>query len=206
MPTPPIDVDRRRAVGRRRALSGMFAACVAAAVAPLGSRARAQAPNADHGRVIPPVPIPDLSVVGVDCRTVGLTSLLQGRATALHLIFTGCSTVCPIQGVIFERVQTLLPEQRALGIQLLSLSIDPLGDTPGALRAWLRRYQARDGWTAVAPRAADLAQVLALFGQGRNAVENHVTQVNIIDRRAQLVFRTQPLPSGDSLADILRRV
>jgi protein SCO1/2 len=193
-------------LSRRRALSGVLAACATAAVAPLGSRARAQIPNADHGRVIPPVPIPDLRVADTEGRTVGLASLLQGRATALHLMFTGCSSVCPIQGVIFERVQTLLPDQRELGIQLLSLSIDPLGDKPAALKAWLRHYNAREGWMALAPRAADLVQVLTLFGQGPNAVENHVTQVNIIDRRAQLVFRTQSLPSGDSLAAILRKV
>jgi protein SCO1/2 len=200
MPTMPTDLSRRRT------LTGVFAACATAAVAPLGSRARAENPNADHGRVIPPVPIPDLRVADAEGQTVGLSRLLQGRATALHLMFTGCSSVCPIQGVIFERVQTLLPDQHALGIQLLSLSIDPLADRPAALKAWLQRYNARDGWTALAPRAADLAQVLALFGQGPNAVENHVTQVNIIDRRGQLVFRTLSLPSGDSIASILRKV
>jgi protein SCO1/2 len=48
--------------------------------------------------------------------------------------------------------------------------------------------------------------MLDLFGQGRNALENHATQVNIIDRRADLVFRTPELPSADAIANMLRRV
>jgi protein SCO1/2 len=121
-------------------------------------------------------------------------------------MFTGCSSVCPMQGAIFERVQALLPDQRQRGIQLLSLSIDPQGDTPRAMQAWLERFAAREGWIAVAPEPEDLGRLLDLFGQGRNAVESHATQVNVIDRRGNLVFRTPELPSADAIADILRRV
>ncbi len=141
-----------------------------------------------------------------DGASAGLAGMLRGRATALHLMFTGCSSVCPIQGAIFERVQDLLPEQQAAGIQLVSLSIDPRADTPRAMQAWLERFEARAGWIAVAPKPEDLDKVLDLFGQGRNALETHATQVNIIDRRAELVFRTSELPSADAIASILRRV
>jgi protein SCO1/2 len=121
-------------------------------------------------------------------------------------MFTGCSSVCPIQGAIFERVQTLLPDQRERGIQLLSLSIDPLSDTPAVMKAWLERFGAREGWIAAAPQVGDLDRMRDLFGQGQGAVENHATQVNIIDRSGALVFKTRQLPSADSIADILRKV
>jgi protein SCO1/2 len=162
---------------------------------------------ADHGRVDPPVPIPDIPVRRAgDGASAGLAALLRGRVTALQLMFTGCSSVCPIQGAIFERVQDLLPEQQSAGIQLVSLSIDPRGDTPRAMQAWLERFDARAGWIAVAPTPKDLDRLLDLFGQGSNALETHTTQVNIIDRRAELVFRTPVLPSADAIASILRRV
>ncbi len=180
----------------------MFATALGARTSP---RAEAQAVRADHGRVVPPVPIPDFAVRGADGAPARLARLLQGRVTALHLMFTGCSSVCPIQGVIFERVQTLLPDQAERGIQLLSLSIDPQADTPRAMQAWLQRFDAHAGWTAVVPQSADLGRLLELFGQGRNAVDNHVTQVNIINRRGELVFRTEPLPSADSVAELLKK-
>jgi protein SCO1/2 len=88
----------------------------------------------------------------------------------------------------------------------MSLSIDPLGDTPRALRAWLDRFDAREDWTAVAPRAEDLERLRDFFGPGRTAGDSHATQVNIIDRRGHLVFRTPELPSADAIANILRKV
>jgi protein SCO1/2 len=162
--------------------------------------------NADHGRIDPPVPMPDVTVRCADGRSASLAALVRGRATAVHLMFTGCLTVCPIQGAIFQRVQSLLTDQVALGIQLLSLSIDPLGDTPAAMRSWLKRFDAHDGWIAVAPDPDDLDRLLELFGQGRNAVESHATVVNIVNRQGELVWRTRELPSADTIADILRKV
>ncbi len=192
---------------RRRVCAGAAAACAAALGLGVAPRTRAALVAADHGRVDPPVPIPAIPVRRAgDGATTDLAALLRDRASALHLMFTGCSSVCPIQGAIFQRVQALLPDQRARGIQLVSLSIDPLDDTPRAMRAWLERFDARDGWIAVAPQPQDLDRLRDLFGQGRDAVESHATQVNIIDRRGELVFRTPELPSADAIANILRRV
>ncbi len=192
----PVDLTRRH-------LCVGAAAWAAAALAP---RAFAGRVYADHGRVDPPVAVPNVRVRRADGAPALLVELLRGHATALQLMFTGCSSVCPIQGAIFERVQNLLPDQCERGIQLLSLSIDPLSDTPHAMQGWLERFGARQGWIAAAPQASDLNRLLDVFGQGRGAVESHGTQVNIIDRRGELVFRTPELPSADSIAAILRRV
>jgi protein SCO1/2 len=198
----PTAIDQTR----RRLITTVAAACTAA-LGVAGSRpALALVATADHGRMVPPVPIPDFTVRRANGREASLAALLKGRVTALHLMFTGCTTVCPIQGVIFERLQSLLPDGNARGIQLLSLSIDPLADTPSAMQAWLKRFDAHDDWIAVAPQPQDLDRVLDLFGQGRNAVENHVTQVNIINRRGELIFRTEQLPSADAIAALLKKV
>jgi protein SCO1/2 len=194
-------------LARRRVCVGAAAACAAALYVSVARHAHAVLVAADHGRIDPPVPIPDIPVRRAgDGASAGLAGLLRGWATALHLMFTGCSSVCPIQGAIFERVQDLLPDQQARGIQLMSLSIDPLGDTPRAMREWLKRFDARDGWIAVAPAPKDRDRLLDLFGAGRNTADSHTTQVNIIDRRANLVFRTPELPSADAIANILLRV
>ncbi len=200
-------MQRTRVESRRRALVRGAAAVISAALAPgIAPNVRAQAVGADHGRVVPPVPLPRMPLRCADGSPADLAALVQGRATAVHLMFTGCSSVCPIQGAIFQRVQSLIPDQSARDILLLSLSIDPLGDTPAAMRAWLQKFDARTGWIAAAPAPDDLDRLLGLFGQGRSAVENHATQVNIINRRGELIWRTPQLPAADSIADILRRV
>jgi protein SCO1/2 len=157
------------------------------------------------GRVTPSVPVPDVPVRTADGRMTRLHALLNGRVTALQLFFTGCSSTCPIQGAVFQRVQGLLGSSRHADVQLLSLSISPLEDTPARMSAWLARFHARPGWIAAAPELRDVDGLQALFGGGLTGLDNHSTQVQVIDRRGMLIWRTYELPSAESVADILRR-
>jgi protein SCO1/2 len=159
--------------------------------------------HADFGPVAPAKAIPSLSCVLSDGRTATLVELLTGRTTALQLMFTGCSAICPMQGALFARLQDMLTNQRARNIQLLSLSIDPLSDDPEALSAWLKRFNARPGWIAASPALAALGQVTALFRRGVNAADDHSTQVYLINRGARLVWRTADLPAPREIADLL---
>jgi protein SCO1/2 len=165
-----------------------------------------RAAGPDHGRIRPPVPPPDLPLVGHDGAGTTLALLLAERVTALQVMFTACTTTCPIQGAIFARVQKLVPDQMARGIQLVSLSVDPVHDTSAALAHWLRRFGARPGWRAASPRPADVEQVRAFFGGGRTATDNHSTQVQLFDRTGSLVWRTGELPEAEEVAALLRRI
>ena len=131
--------------------------------------------------------------------------MVNGYVTAVQLMFTACTTTCPIQGVIFGRVQKLIPAMAAHRIQLLSLSIDPETDTPKALSAWRRRFHAGPDWIAAAPAGADAPRLGAFFGKGRDSAD-HSTQVHILDRNGQLVWRTFELPEAEEIAGILQRI
>jgi protein SCO1/2 len=159
--------------------------------------------HADFGPVAPAEAVPSLSCVSSDGRTTTLVELLTGRTTALQLMFTGCSAVCPMQGALFARVQGRLTNRLGRNIQLLSLSIDPLSDDPKALSAWLKRFDARPGWFAASPALAALDQVTALFRGGVNAADDHSTRVCLINRGARLVWRTSDLPAPREIADLL---
>ena len=163
-------------------------------------------PAADHGRIRPPIAAPDIPLVGNDGVATTLPRLLAERVSALQVMFTACRTTCPIQGAIFARVQKLIPDQVARGIQLVSVSVDPAHDTSVALAQWLRRFGARPGWRAAAPRPADVEQVRAFFGAGRTATDNHSTQVQLFDRTGSLVWRTGELPEAEEVATLLRRI
>jgi protein SCO1 len=186
-------------VGRRGFLGSVAASCL-----PLLWTARSFAQ--DHGRIRPPVAPPNLPLIRNDGTATTLGALLDHRATALQVMFTACTTTCPIQGAIFERVQKLLPDQIARGVQLVSLSVDPRRDTAPTLASWLRRFHARSGWIAAAPREQDVEQVREFTGKGRSASDNHSTQVQILNREGLLVWRTGELPEAEEIAALLRRV
>jgi protein SCO1 len=158
----------------------------------------------DHGRVDPPLPVPSLALTLHDGRTTSLSALLRQHASAVQLMFTSCTSTCPIQGAIFQRVQRQLPPDG--DIQLVSLSVDPERDDPAALARWLTRFGARERWIAAAPRRDDVEKLRAFGGAGRSAADNHSTRVQIIDRQACLIWRTGDLPEAESVARLLLKV
>ena len=191
----PSCVSRRHLL---RAAAGATASLVALRLPSLEPTS-----NIEHGRVDPPLQLPSLRLRCAGGGVSDLASLTRGFATAAHLMFTACSSTCPIQGAIFQRVQSLLPKDRAHQARLLSISIDPARDTPRELKVWLARFGARPGWTAAVPASTDMPQILQLFGLGRTDISDHATQVQIIDRSARLIWRTGALPPPESVVDIL---
>src|SRR3981189_1883849 len=109
-------------------------------------------------------------------------------------MFSRCKSICPIEAVTLARVQEALGDNPADDIRLLSLSIDPLTDTPDVLKAWLEQFGAHRRWDAVSPAELDLARVRAFFDQASNIGEIHSTAVYLVDRNGFLVWRTFDLP------------
>jgi protein SCO1/2 len=160
--------------------------------------------NAHGGPILPPVPVPNVRVQLTDGRHIRLQELLRNKSTALQTVFTRCTTTCPMQGAIFQRVQRLFTDQVQRGAQMISLSIDPAEDSPTALQEWLARFEAREGWFGAVPRPEDLPLLRAFLGNSTDSLTSHATQVQIIDRAGQLVWRTNELPSPQSVTRLLR--
>jgi protein SCO1 len=153
------------------------------------------------GPLRPPLPAPRLSLTADDGKRFELTERLRGRITALQLMFTGCSATCPIQGALFAAVAPLLAGQREM--QLLSLSIDPLGDSPQAVHSWLTRFGTHTNWQGAVPRVEDVDRLLD-FVRGRAAgADRHTAQVYVFDRQARLAYRTADLPPARFVAETM---
>lgn len=155
------------------------------------------------GRVTPAVaasPWPLLDAAG---QRRALDQRLRGRVTAVQLIFTSCSSTCPIQGALFAAAARRLADARPAGAQLLSISVDPLGDDPAALRSWMDRFGRSPHWQAAAPRPEHLWPLVG-FLQGRVlGRDNHSTQVYLFDRQARLIFRSAELPPAEHVVTLL---
>ena len=157
------------------------------------------------GPVVPAVAAPALPLRRHDGAARTLAAQLRGAVTAVQLMFTGCSTVCPIQGALFAALQAASLAERGATVRLLSLSIDPLADDPAALSAWLRRFGAGPAWSAAAPAPEALEGMLALFKGAAAAGDRHTGQVHVFDRDARLVWRTSELPPTAEVMAALRR-
>lgn len=205
MSPPGLPVSRP---ARRACLLAAAAWCLqtSSRAQPAGARPAPPPPPLAHdpfGRIEPPQPALPLVLQGDDGQPMPLRRQLEGRVTAVQLMFTGCSAVCPIQGALFAEVAALMKGPRQ---QLLSLSIDPLSDDAPALRRWLQRFAATASWRAGVPKLQDLDRLLQALRGRPTGVDRHTGQVFVFDRRARLVFKTPELPPAPYVADLLAAV
>ena len=68
------------------------------------------------------------------------TADVAGKPYVLTFLYTACPDVCPLIGAELRRALELLGP-RADEVAVLSVSVDPEGDTPAAVREWLERHR-----------------------------------------------------------------
>jgi protein SCO1/2 len=112
-----------------------------------------------------PLAIPDVALVDQDGRPVHIYSdLIHGKRVAMNFVFTTCTTICPPMGANFERLQGLLGARAGADVRLISVSVDPLTDTPERLKAWGARFHAGPGWTLLTGRQEDVDHLRKSLG------------------------------------------
>jgi len=125
--------------------------------------------------------VADVAVRDQDGRELRFNrDLVKGRVVAINFVFTGCSAVCPLMGANFASVQQLLGD-RAPQAALISVSIDPLNDTPAKLREWRDKFSKKQGWTLVTGRQNDMDRLLQSLGAAAPDPGSHAPFILIVD-------------------------
>jgi len=120
---------------------------------------------------------------------------LQGRFVLVNFVFTGCSTVCPLQTRALLELHPRLPAGLRPKLRQLSVSLDPLSDSPAVLKAFARRMGADlPHWRFATGRPEDierLADKLRLFRPGPDTrkPDDHSTALWLVDPAGMLRFR-----------------
>lgn len=179
---------------------------LAVAAALVGAMPSLVMAHGDIGAVRPPLPMPDLMLTRHDGKRVSLRSILNGKATAMQFMFTGCTQICPLQGALFSSVQTQLQQQSVDKAQLLSVSIDALGDDPRALRGWLKKFNAGPRWLAAVLTAKELDTLRVALDDSGDQLDQHTGRIYLFDKNGMLVWRTEDLPTATDIARQLRLI
>jgi cytochrome oxidase Cu insertion factor (SCO1/SenC/PrrC family) len=88
------------------------------------------------------------------------TDLVKGKVVAINFIFTTCTTICPPMGANFSKLQQLMSNHVGRDFNLLSISVDPVTDTPPRLKAWSEKFAAGPGWTLLTGPKSDVDYLL----------------------------------------------
>lgn len=159
------------------------------------------------GPVLPVRPLPAWPIKTHLGQATHLAALCKGHVTAIQLVYTSCSAICPIQGALFAQAQKLAVGKLSARSQFLSLSIDPLSDTPQALARWIKAYQPAAGWLAAAPSVNDVQAMQLLLSKGGepkgDTLDAHPGQVYFVNRKGELVYRSPSLPTPEQIVAIM---
>lgn len=200
MPASDSENTLKRDLTRRKFMLSISSAALACSLPSLSFAHKVVGP------VRPPIPMPPIHLIRHDGTKADLQSLLVGKTTALQLMFTGCSESCPLQGALFATVQQRLQKHQQSGVQLLSISIDPLGDDARAISKWLKRFNSGSNWTAAVPPPKELDKLRKALQEASGELESHTGQIFVIDKKGMLVWRTEDLPPADVLLKQLTAV
>jgi protein SCO1/2 len=118
----------------------------------------------------------------------------------MNFVFTGCSSTCPLQVQELAELRRALPPDVARAVQFLSITVDPMSDTPAALLAFAQRMGAdQAGWRFATGAPADIDR---LIGRMR-AIDprkkdpqpsDHSTALYLFDESGVLVQRYGGVP------------
>lgn len=140
--------------------------------------------------------LPDTVLKDQHGRDVRLVSDLMGqRVTVVDFIYTTCTTVCPVLSATMAELQRQLGARVGEDVQLVSITVDPLRDTPARLKAYSAMHEAGSGWRWLTGKKSDVDRVLKIFGAYTPDPESHPAMVMIGDAAGRTWTRLYGFPS-----------
>jgi len=110
------------------------------------------------------IKIPDLVLRDQEGRRVRFYSdLIKDKIVVLTFFYTSCTYSCTMQGRTFSKLQSLLGKRLGKSVFLISVTTDPVRDTPEKLKSWATHYNVQPGWTLVTGDQTEMNKLLIPF-------------------------------------------
>jgi protein SCO1 len=130
-----------------------------------------------EGAFSPPTPAPALALRNYLGQPVDIASY-RGKAVLVTFLYTHCPDVCPLITSNLRVAQNLLGPREAARAQIIAVSVDPRGDTRGAVADFLARHEMLGRMQYLIGSASELARVWQAWGVGSERDANQPQFVN----------------------------
>lgn len=136
---------------------------------------------------------------------------LRGQALIVSFIFTTCVEACPLITAQLVRVQAAVRQAGLTRIRLVSISIDPLTDTPERLHAYAATYGADlDSWSFLTGSPDEVARLMRALEVGTASGKRrlaHDVPVLFVDPRGRIRERQDAIAlTPDRAVETLRKL
>jgi len=148
--------------------------------------------------------IPDVEVLDQNGNALHFyRDLIKGKTVAINFIFTNCTTICPPLAATFARVQKEMGDKVGKDVHFISISVDPLTDTPERLKAWGAKFKAGDGWTFVTGEKQEMDKLLNALGAAVSKREDHTPSIIIGNDSKGVWTRTYGLAKTSQIVGLI---
>ena len=135
-------------------------------------------------------PAPAIALVSQDGRETTLRAF-RGKVVAVTFIYTHCPDICPMLTAQMARIQDSLADKFGKDVAFLSITTDPLRDTPEVLREYAETFGANlSGWTFLTGDPAKIDDIVRQYGvfaaKKANGQVDHTLLTTLIDRRGMM--------------------
>ena len=144
----------------------------------------------------------DLPLVDQNGNEVKFVSDVIGdRIVVMDFVYTSCTTVCPVISAVFSQVQGKLGDQLGDEVVLVSVTVDPIRDTPQRLKAYSANHKAKPGWIWLTGDKRTVDKVLDGLGAYSTNFEDHPAMVLVGDGSSGEWSRFFGFPKPDRLVE-----
>jgi cytochrome oxidase Cu insertion factor (SCO1/SenC/PrrC family) len=149
----------------------------------------------------------EIPLVDQDGQTRRLYSdLLRDKIVVIDFMFTSCTGACPIMSNNFAKIQDWLGDRLGKDVYLLSVSVDPVNDTPAKLKEYAARFKARPGWYFLTGSKENVDAALHKLGNYVATPEAHQNLFIIGNERSGLWKKAFGLAQPEALIPIVQSV
>ena len=172
-------------------------------------------PHAGHGAHSQPARTPtqaekyfsDVELINQDGEKVRFyTDVLKGKTVVVNAFFTTCTSVCPPMNRSFEKIQEAFGDRVGRDVFLVSISVDPVTDTPARLKEYAAKFHARKGWTFLTGKKENVDWALYKLGQYVEDKEGHKTVIIVGNEATGLWKKAFGLAKVEELIKIVESV
>jgi protein SCO1 len=199
-----------------RTLFLSIALCLAGGVVLYGATDQLQAFTSEAARRVAvrqhPIEVPSVTLETQSGARIDIANL-RGKWLLVDFVYTRCPTYCVALGSEFAQLQDQLAGRLGKdAVELVSISFDPVHDTPRELASYLQRAHSRGaGWVAARPvdsgglDALERAFGITVISDGLGGY-THNAAIHVVDPQGRLIEIVDPGESAVAVRRVLQKL
>lgn len=134
------------------------------------------------------------------------SDLLKGKVVIINSFFATCQGSCLPLNRNLEKMQQALGDHVGKDVFILSISVDPLVDTPAKLKEYAKKFNARPGWYFLSGDKENVEFTLKKLGHFVADKQDHLNIFIIGNERTGLWKKAFGLAKSDELIKVVESV